>query len=89
MDVKYHMTVYNLRGRSTMETDLNFEYADIRMEDSEILLYDSGTIYVYRTSGRQKVSTAYENPVKYFTHTSGLRNYLVISSDGIDQIRVY
>ena len=88
-DVKYHMTVYNLRGRSTMETDLNFEYADIRMEDSEILLYDSGTIYVYRTSGRQKVSTAYEKPVKYFTHTSGLRNYLVISSDGIDQIRVY
>ena len=88
-DVKYHMTVYNYRGRSTMESDFDFDYTDVRADGSEILLYDASTLYVYRTSGRQKVSAAYEKPVKYFDHAGGLRSYLVITSGSIDQIRVY
>jgi len=88
-DVKYHMTVYNYRAKSTMESDFDFEYTDVRTEGSEILLYDAATLYVYRTSGRQKLSVAYEKPVKYFARAEGLRRYLVISSGSIDQIKVY
>ena len=88
-DMKFHMTVYNFRGKSTMESDFDFEYSDVRMEGSEILLYDAGTLYVYRTSGRPKLAVAYEKPVKYFTRAGGQRNYLVVTSGSIDRIRVY
>ena len=81
-------TVKSYCRRNSMETDFDFDYTDVYMSDSEILLYDASALYVFRTSGRQKLGVAYERPVKRFENISGLRNYLVITNGSIDRIRV-
>ena len=71
-----------------MRSDFNFEYEDVRMESGEVLLHDSGNIYVYRTSGKQKLAAGYDKEVVYFRQIPGLRDYLVITPDSLDQIRI-
>lgn len=88
-DVKYRMSAYNYRAGSTMEAYFDFDYDAVYMDGDEILLHSSSGLQVYRTSGRQKLSTAYERPVRAFVNLSGLRNYLVIASGSIDRIRIY
>ncbi len=87
-EMKYHMEVLSLGGRKMMEADFGFEYEDVRMEDGEILLYDSSSLHVYRTSGKAKLKTTYQKNVNYFTTMRGLRRYLVITDDTIDKIRI-
>ncbi len=87
-DHKYHMEVYNLNGRQMMETDFDFEYEDVRMDNGEILLYDAATLNVYRTSGKAKCEITYQKSVAYFASLPGLRNYLVITTDSMDKIRL-
>ena len=83
------MSAYNYRAGSTMEAYFDFDYDAVYMDGDEILLHSSSGLQVYRTSGRQKLSTAYERPVRAFVNLSGLRNYLVIASGSIDRIRIY
>ena len=84
----YDMEVYNTRGKRVMQSSFDFEYTGVRMEDGEILLYDAVDLYAYRTSGRQKLSIAYEKPVRFFAHLSGYHRYLVITEETMDQIRI-
>lgn len=85
---KYHMEVYNNSGSRVMDTDFNFNYTGTRMDNGEILVYDEKNLYSYRTSGRQKLNTAYNKEVVYFAKMSGFHKYLVITADSMDQIKV-
>ncbi len=87
-DIRYHMEVYNLNGRQMMETDFDFEYEDVRMENDEILLYDASDLNVYRTSGKAKLKVTYKKAVSYFASLSGLRKYLVITDSSMDRINL-
>ena len=86
--IRYDMEVYSYSGKKTMSTTCSFEYTGIRMEDGEILLYDSRNLNIWRLSGRQKLAVDYEKEVRYFEPISGLRKYLVITGSSMDQIRL-
>ncbi len=87
-DVKYLLTAYGYNGRRAMESDLNFDYTGIRMENGEILLYDASNLHIYRTSGKGKLSVSYGKEVEFFVPLKGNRRYLVISENSMDKIRL-
>ena len=87
-DVLYDMFVYNLNGKETMHTQVDFPYEGIRAENGEILLYDASGLHIYRMSGREKLSVTYGREVQYFTHLSGSRSFLVITDRSVDRIRI-
>ena len=87
-DTKYVMDVYNFSGKRTMQTPCSFDYTGVQIADGEIFLYDASNLTIYRTSGRKKLSVNYEREVKYFGPLKGLRRYLVITRDSMDQIRI-
>ena len=87
-DMKYRMAIYNLSGKETMQTSFNFDYTAIRMDNGEILLQNASDLYIYRTSGKQKLSVTYHSPVLFFESVPGLRRYFVITEDYMEQIRI-
>lgn len=87
-DMKYRMQIFNLAGKETMQTEFAFDYSDVRMENGEILLQNASDLYIYRTSGKQKLSVAYKKEARYFDSISGLRKYLVITETSMDRIRL-
>ena len=85
---RYEIAAYSYSGRRRMQASLNSEFQDVRMDEGEILLCDSGNIYVYRRSGRPKFAGTYEKEVVYFRNMRGSRKYLLITPDSMDQIRI-
>ena len=87
-DMKYRMHIFNLAGKETMQTEFDFDYAAVRMDKGEILLQNASNLYIYRTSGKQKLSVAYKKEARYFASIAGLRKYLVITEKSMDRIRL-
>ena len=87
-DAKYRMQVCSLNGRTAMETEFDFSFSGIRMENGEILVYDASTLQIYRTSGKPKLNVTYGKEVEYFTSLGKNRRYLVITPKSIDRIRI-
>ena len=87
-DRKYDMEVRNYKGKTVMTAGFDFEYTGARMENGEILLYDSRNLYICRMSGKWKLSVTYDKPVVYFTALSGIRRYLVVTDECMDVIRL-
>ena len=88
MDEMYDMEIYNHSGKRIMHTAGSYEYTGVAASKGEILLQDSSHLYICRTSGKQKLDVTYENEVKYFASLKGSRNYLVITDDSMDRIRI-
>lgn len=86
--IRYEMEVYSISGKKAMQASCTFDYTGVEMTDGEILLYDASHLYVYRSSGRQKLGAAYDKEVRYFAPLEGLRKYLVITQDSMDRIRI-
>ena len=87
-DMRYDMDVYGFSGKRTMQAACDFEYSGVSMAGGEILLYDTANLHVYRASGRPKLDVSYGKEVRYFAQAKGLRKYLVITEDSMDQIRI-
>ncbi len=87
-DSRYVINAYNLGGRILMTETIDYEFSDIRLENGEILLCNGSWIYAIRTSGKQKAAIAYEDEVSYFAPLSGIRNYLIVTDDSMDRIRL-
>lgn len=85
---RYEIVTYSYGGRRRMQSSFNYEYQDVRMDGGEVLLCDSGNIYVYRRSGKPKLAAAYEKEVVYFRNIRGSRKYLLITPDSMDRIRI-
>ena len=87
-DNRYELASFSYRGRRQITSSFDFEYKDVIMDGGEILLCDSGNIYSYRRSGREKLAASYEKEVLYFRKLGGSRKYLVITPDSTDQISI-
>lgn len=87
-DHKYRMELYGYTGKRTMQTEFDFEYTSVRMKDGEVLLCDASNLNVYRASGRPKLKVTYDKEVKYFTGLNGLKEYLVVTGQTMDRIRI-
>ncbi len=85
---RYVISAYNLGGRTLMTENIDYEFSDIRLENGEILLRNAGRIYAIRTSGKQKVAIEYEKEVNYFASLPGLRDYLVITPESMDRVKL-
>jgi len=87
-DARYELQAYNYKGRQILNLEFDFEYTDIKMNDDEIIFYDTSEVNIYRTSGKQKLSTRYDKEITSFDPLSGFHKYLVVTEDSIDQIRI-
>ena len=87
-DRKYKMDIYSIHGKQVMSEDFDEEYTNIRMEDKEVVLGDGSRLYVWRLSGREKLSASYDKDVEFFASLKGVRNYLVITDESIDRIKL-
>lgn len=85
---RYRMEVYTYQGRRLMQEEFDHDYAQVKMDRGEVLLYDAKTCTVYTTWGTKRFSSDYEKQVNFFAKLSGFRTYLVVTGDSMDHVRI-
>lgn len=87
-DCRFEMELFNYSGKRIMQKEFDCDYAEIKMDRGEILLYDAKNCIVYTMSGTKHFSSDYEKQVEFFAKIPGFRKYLVITDDSMDRIRI-
>ncbi len=84
----YRLELYSYRGRKKTAKDINAAFDKIKMENGQIILYNSNGCSVYTVSGRERFTSAYEKEISEIFYFSEFRKYLVITPDSFDRIRI-
>ncbi|MCD8335703.1 MAG: DUF5711 family protein [Lachnospiraceae bacterium] len=84
----YRMELYNYRGKQKVSVGIDARFDEIKMEDGRILMYTSSSCMVYTKKGKLRFSSAYEKEIVNVFYFSIFRQYLVITKDSFDRIRI-
>lgn len=84
----YRMELYNYRGKRKTSRDINAAFDTVKMENGQILMYNSGNCSVFTSSGQQRFASAYEKEIVEMFYFSEFRKYLIVTRDSFDRIRI-
>lgn len=85
---KYKMQIYHSNGSKSMTKYFDEEYTDIKINDGEIIMFDSNDLTIYTVGGKKKFSGTYEKAIQDVIKGGGSRKYSVVTSDSTDQIKI-
>lgn len=83
---RYELSVYNYRGKQTMDTLFNESYTYARFDSGEILLWSPGHMMSYTPGGVKRLDSDFDGTIILFVKTPGFRNYSILSNSGITRI---
>lgn len=82
------LRLYTMDGKMKMSKNFIGEYSNIRIADENVFMYDGGKCAIFSTWGIQKFSGEVEMNVKEILPLTGTNMYLLISNDGMEEVRL-
>lgn len=85
-DQRYHLMVWNLTGKKTIDTDFNESYDKAGFDSGEILLWSQGHMMAYAKNGVKRLDCDFDGRIEEFVKIPGFRRYCVLSNFGMTRI---
>lgn len=86
--VPYTLLVYDLKGKKQFETNVAFDYQNMRMDSEQILLYNTTGICTYNMQGIRKFKGTIKDTNIKNVIPFGTNYYMIISDEGTFNIRL-
>jgi hypothetical protein len=80
------LVVYNLKGEKVLDKKLDFDYSEIYLLGSEIIMYDNLSCIVMKINGTVKFSYTFDSNIEALYPVNDLDRYYYISDKEIAQI---
>ncbi len=84
----YELRMYHVNGKQLMSVSVEEEYTNMKMSGGQVLLYDESKCAIYNDAGVCRYKGALEMHVLHMFTTSGLNKYMVISTNGFQEIQL-
>lgn len=84
----YELRLYNTAGNQILSKSFSQEYSKVKLEDSQILLYDGKKCSIFSKNGVQKFRGEFQNEIQEVFSIAGVNKYMVIDAKGIQEIRL-
>ena len=85
---KAELRLYNMSGAQVMSKTFVGEYNNISISDGNVLMFDGGKCAIFSSWGVQKFEGEVEMNIKEILPLTGINMYLLISNDGMEEIRL-
>lgn len=85
---KTELRLYDTNGEQKMSKTFIGEYSNIHMIDGHVLLFDGGKCAIFSRMGVQKFEGEVEMNIKEILPLTGINMYLLISNDGMKEVRL-
>lgn len=82
------LRLYNMNGEQRMSKTFVGEYNNISIQDGNILMFDGGKCAIFSSWGVQKFEGEVEMNIKEILPLTGINMYLLISNDGMEEVRL-
>ena len=84
---RYELTVYNYRGKQTMDDLFNEGYQHAVFDSGEILIWSDGHMMSYTPKGVKRFDSDFEGRIGLFVKTPGFGRYCIVSNSGITRVK--
>lgn len=84
----YELRTYNLDGQPIYQTEFEGEYANLKLVDNKVFLFDGSKCAIYNSIGICKYSGNIEMQILDIFPATGYEKYNVISANGFQEIQL-
>lgn len=84
----YKLNVYNAKGKKLSSVDVDKEYADMKIEDNQIILYDGQACSIFTKDGIHKYEGNMDENIMEIFPIGGLNKYMVINASGFHEVQL-
>lgn len=84
----YSLKIYDYSGRELSSQTLEKDFANMKVEDGKIILYDGTKCAIYEKNGHLRFDGEMKSTVKDVYEVSGFLKYMVINEEGFQEIRL-
>lgn len=85
---KSELRIYTMDGKLQLSKTFIGEYSNISISDGNVIMFDGGKCMIFSIWGIQKFSGEVEMNIKEMIPLTGINMYLMISNDGMEEIRL-
>lgn len=81
----YKLNIYNTQGKMLSSMAVEKEYANLKVEDGQVIMYDGQMCSIYMKNGIHKFEGKMDENILEIFPTSGLNKYIVINASGFHE----
>ncbi|MCR5837600.1 MAG: DUF5711 family protein [Lachnospiraceae bacterium] len=85
---KYKVVVYDVKGNKVMQKNVDMNFNDIKFSGKNILVYDDLNCKIIPFKGKEKFSYTFDQTINSVMPTEKFREYLIISNNKVERIRI-
>ena len=71
-----------------MSKDFKGNYSNVKMSDSQIIMYDENNCCIFLKSGVQKFDGEMETNIREIFPIMGVNKYIVMNANGMENVRL-
>lgn len=84
----YELRLYNTNGKQVMSEKFDGTYDHVKYADDQIIMYDGKKCSIYKKNGIHKFEGSMDNKILEILPVPGVNKYIVISTDGMEKVRL-
>lgn len=85
---KNELRVYNKSGRTVLSETFKGEYTTAKLINDQVLMYDENACMIFNVSGIKMFEGNTDEPIMELFPITGVHKYLLISSNGVQEVRL-
>ena len=85
----HHIEIYDMRGKLIMEHDTNIAYTDVAfLYNNELVVKDNNNLELFTIHSIKKFKYTFDMPVYAMLSGSGLSEYMLVTDNTIEEVRL-
>lgn len=85
---KYHLAVYNLRGKKVLDKEIGFDYDKVQITNTDVIFSSELECNIIRLNGRKKFEKTFDQSVEAVLPFDGNKKYYIINDYSVQQIQL-
>lgn len=84
----YELRLYNKTGKVVLSKEFTGDYNHVKLCDDQVIMYDGKTCSIFMKNGVQKFKGRMDNNIQEIFPVGGVNQYIVLSANGMEKIRL-
>ena len=82
------LRLYDMEGKQKLSRTFTGEYANVKMSQGNVLMYDGKKCRIYSELGVEKFEGEVDKDIMEIRPLAGINKYLLMSADGMEEVRL-
>lgn len=84
----YELRLYSKTGKVVLSKEFKGDYSHVKLDGNQVIMYDGKNCSIFMKSGVQKFKGRMDNNILEIFPVGGVNQYIVLSANGMERVRL-